>query len=498
MSFGSFHDAVMTTEDCSLSPRSEQFIPLSTCEGGGFKMKLHYVRYPTDAEGSNRDCDRPRKFQRIRMKDSDTDSTGHNPFPPIFFRSNKPSNKKLGKFYDKFFDSDSDSSSDDEDVSKKEEKDDSRWPSEEQIKDDLVRIDQLSRSGITSIDDLIMLGNSYHPEKNTRFADLDLCRMNKLVEPLMELKNMIGMELVKEEIVNHIVYFLQDLNRNRRKKKTGRKRKRGKSDEDENDMMHTVITGPPGVGKTELGKILGKLYNRMGILKKGHMRIVKRADLIGKYVGHTAPRTQGVIDSCKGGVMFIDEAYALGHREHRDTFAKECLDTLNQNLSENRDFLCIVAGYEKALEECFFSQNPGLQRRFPYRYHIDGYNFEELKDIFCLKVKTGGWKMLHDTDMCDDETKVEERKKLLNFFRKNYRYLPRFGGDIETLFLNVKICHGRRVLLLEKKYRKVINSQDIEAGFKRFVSSRKYDKHLPSSKGDGYSRDTNPMMMYTD
>merc|ERR1711991_1200935 len=107
------------------------------------------------------------------------------------------------------------------------------------------------------------------------------------------------------------------------------------------DMLHTVITGPPGVGKTELGRILGHIYKGMGVLKKGHLKIVKRSDLIGKYLGHTAAKTQDVIDECSGGVMFIDEAYSLCNKEGRDSFSKECIDTLNQNLTERRDFLCI-------------------------------------------------------------------------------------------------------------------------------------------------------------
>ena len=126
------------------------------------------------------------------------------------------------------------------------------------------------------------------------------------------------------------------------------------------DMLHTVITGSPGTGKTELGKILGKVYKAMGVLSNGTFHIAKRSDLIGRFQGHTAVKTQEFIDKCKGGVMFIDEAYSLGNKEQRDTFSKECIDTINQNLTERRDFLCIIAGYRKELNKCFFAYNPGL------------------------------------------------------------------------------------------------------------------------------------------
>ena len=202
------------------------------------------------------------------------------------------------------------------------------------------------------------------------------------------------MNKVKEDMVNQIVFFLQGFNKSDKCNECidcslGRECQQ----ELNNDMLHTVITGPPGVGKTELGKILGQVYKEMGVLKKGTLKVVKRSDLIGKYLGHTAAKTQDVIDECSGGVMFIDEAYSLGNKEGRDSFSKECLDTLNQNLTERRDFLCIIAGYEESLDNCFFNYNEGLKRRFSFRYNITGYSAVELKQIFELKVKKESWNL---------------------------------------------------------------------------------------------------------
>jgi hypothetical protein len=180
-----------------------------------------------------------------------------------------------------------------------------------------------------------------------------------------------------------------------------------------------------------------------------------------------------MIDECEGGVMFIDEAYALGHSEGRDSFSKECIDTLNQNLSEKRDFLCIIAGYKDALEDCFFSMNDGLRRRFTFRYDIEKYNGSELMEIFILKVQNGGWQY--------KEQDTEKNSELLEFFNDNKGNFPNYGGDIETLFLNCKIAHCRKIELSNNIDNKILSLDDIKEGFKMFASSRKNtDDDIPS------------------
>jgi hypothetical protein len=296
---------------------------------------------------------------------------------------------------------------------------------------------------VNNIQDLIDLGKMY--DKNKRY-NIDLKTLNKLVEPLEELKRMIGMTSVKKNIVDHIIFYLQKLDGNGL-----------------NDMLHTVIQGPPGVGKTELGRIIARIYLAMGILKNDKFKIVKRADLIGKYLGHTAVQTQKVIDSCKGGVLFIDEAYSLGNPEGRDMFSKECLDTLNQNLTENKsNFLCIIAGYKNALESCFFSYNEGLSRRFSIRYTIEPYEGDELKKIFIKIVKSNNW------DISDDLND--------SFFKDNKDLFPFYGGDMETLFFNAKVVHARRVFCLDDEVKKKITSEDLEKALLLFKSNKGINK----------------------
>jgi SpoVK/Ycf46/Vps4 family AAA+-type ATPase len=296
----------------------------------------------------------------------------------------------------------------------------------------------LIKNKITTLDDLIQLGKTYDRTKRYTF---DMKCLNKMIEPLEGLKKMIGMKLVKKNIVDHILFYLQKL------------------DVGLNDMLHTVIQGPPGTGKTELGKILSKIYLAMGILQNDTFKVVKRADLIGKYLGHTAQKTQKVIDSCKGGVMFIDEAYSLGNSEGRDIYSKECLDTLNQNLTENKNnFLCIIAGYKDDLTNCFFNYNKGLGRRFSIRYTIEGYDSKELYQIFCKIVKENKWNV--------DESVTDK------FFEGKKDNFPYFGGDMETLFFNCKIVHGRRIFGRESNLKKNITLEDVKAGFELFIKNR--------------------------
>ena len=313
---------------------------------------------------------------------------------------------------------------------------------------------------IKSLEDLIELGKMYDPLLKVRY-NIDLEKLSNLVKPLEKLQSMIGLNNIKESIVGHITYYLANL------------------EEETHDMMHTVITGPPGVGKTQLGQILGDIYYNLGILqgnktkKRGRnskfkdngytFKIIKRSDLVGKYLGHTAVKTQKVIDSCEGGVMFIDEAYSLGNPEGRDSFSKECIDTINQNLTEKKcNFLCIIAGYKDALENCFFSYNEGLSRRFTFRYNIEKYTAEELKLIFYEMVKKLGWT-------------IKEKDIKTKFFEENYSNFKNMAGDMETLLFNCKIAHGKRVFCKPKE-KKILTLEDIKNGFKRFNEGRGNDK----------------------
>ena len=291
---------------------------------------------------------------------------------------------------------------------------------------------------INSLDDLIELGKTYDKEKN---YNIDLELLNKMIPSLIELNNLIGMKKVKNDIIDHIIFYLQKL------------------DNKNVDMLHTVIEGPPGVGKTELGKILAKIYLTMGILKNNIFKKVSRSDMVAKYLGQTAIKTEELINSCKGGVMFIDEVYSLGSKELKDSFSKEAIDTLNMKLSEMKnEFICIVAGYPREIDECFFSYNIGLNSRFPIRFSIDPYTPNELLKIFKQIVENNDWRI------DDSITSI--------FFKKNYDEFKYYGRDMELLFTKCKRSHSKRIFNELNAERKVITLSDLNVAFKSFLLNK--------------------------
>ena len=293
---------------------------------------------------------------------------------------------------------------------------------------------------IKTLKDLIELGETYDQNDKNRYV-INLRALNKCVIPLKELDNMIGMKNIKEMIIDLIFFRLQNLG------------------DSQNELWHLVIQGSPGSGKTEVSKIIGKLYYGLGITKKDKFTLVKRSDLIGKYLGHTAKMTQDVFDDARGGILFIDEAYSLGNPEGRDSFSKECIDTINQNLTENRETVVFIAGYKEQLDESFFSYNPGLNRRFKMRMNVDKYNAGELREIFLKKLNENNWSVLNN-----DFTKEIP----ISFFEKNMNLFKYNGGDMENLWHFTKIVHARRIFGQSNEVVKKITYKDLENSLKMY------------------------------
>ena len=154
--------------------------------------------------------------------------------------------------------------------------------------------------------------------------------------------------------------------------------------------MHMIFTGNPGTGKTTIARLVAKYLKAIGALKGGQLVEVTRADLVGRYTGHTAPLTNSVIESALGGVLFIDEAYSL-YRGEQDSFGLEAIDTLVKGMEDHRDELVVIlAGYTREMET-FLTANSGLASRFPNRIEFPDYTAVELLQITRVLAKNKGY-----------------------------------------------------------------------------------------------------------
>ena len=297
---------------------------------------------------------------------------------------------------------------------------------------------------VNNIDDILKLIDTYKDDPFIQY-NINMSALHKIKEPLTALNNMVGMKTLKSNIVDQILFFVQNLHVNK---------------DASGDFMHTVIYGPPGTGKTEVAKLMGSIYSKIGILDKGTFKKVTRSDLIAGYLGQTALKTRDVIKEALGGVLFIDEAYALGNSEKRDSFSKECIDTLCESLSDNKaNLMVIIAGYENELKDCFFNYNQGLDSRFTWRFKTDNYDAEDLYNIFLKKVKDIGWSVHENSNI-----KVQ-------WFKKNVEYFAFFGRDMETLLAKTKIAHSKRVFCKSEDEKKKIILADLDKGFEMYLSN---------------------------
>lgn len=168
--------------------------------------------------------------------------------------------------------------------------------------------------------------------------------------------------------------------------------------------MHMVFTGNPGTGKTTIARLIARYMKAIGVLSKGQLIEVTRGDLVGQYVGHTAPQTMSVIKSALGGVLFIDEAYAL-FRGKDDSFGLEAIDTLVKAMEDYRDDLIVIlAGYTQEMSD-FLDANSGLKSRFPSIIEFKDYTGEQLYDIAVSIAKSKDYKVASDA-----------KEKLIQYF----------------------------------------------------------------------------------
>lgn len=159
--------------------------------------------------------------------------------------------------------------------------------------------------------------------------------------------------------------------------------------------LHMVFSGNPGTGKTMIARLMARIYHSLGILSKGHLVEVDRSGLVAGFVGQTAIKTSEVIEKAMGGVLFIDEAYALTNRGGLD-YGQEAVDTLLKAMEDHReDLIVIVAGYTELMEE-FIHSNPGLESRFNRFLLFPDYTVQEMIDIFTMRCEKSGYHLADD------------------------------------------------------------------------------------------------------
>jgi SpoVK/Ycf46/Vps4 family AAA+-type ATPase len=299
---------------------------------------------------------------------------------------------------------------------------------------------------VDTLDDLLKLIEQ-HPYSAEYEYNIDLKGLHAIEPELKKLNEMIGIKSLKNSVLNQLIYFLQQ-------PVLG----------NTNDFKHTIICGPPGTGKTEIAKIMGQMYCKIGVLKKNIFKKVTRNDLVAGYLGQTAMKTKDVINSCLGGCLFLDEAYSLGGGDNTDSFAKECVDTLCEALSDRKeDLMVIVAGYEEDLKNHFFAINRGLESRFIWKFNMEDYSSKEMVEIFEKKVRELEWELVSDLS----------NKKMVEWIDSKKENFKHFGRDIEIMLSHVKICHARRVYGKPAELLKKITLEDLESGYKHFLENGK-------------------------
>lgn len=221
--------------------------------------------------------------------------------------------------------------------------------------------------------------------------------------------------------------------------------------------LHLVFLGNPGTGKTTVARLLAQIYHVIGVLPKGQLVEVDRSGLVAGFVGQTALKTQEVVQKAMGGVLFIDEAYALVNQENGNDFGREAIEVLLKNMEDHRDeLIVIVAGYAGLMEK-FIHSNPGLESRFNKYLYFEDYNAAQLYDIFSSMCKKNGYTLSQEGD-------AWVRRDLEELFANRDE---NFGNarDVRNLFEKAVSRQADRVAALESPTREQLMEllpQDLE------------------------------------
>lgn len=266
----------------------------------------------------------------------------------------------------------------------------------------------------------------------------------KIEDLKAELDSYIGLEAVKQEVKNLINMVTVH-------------QMRAENGLPNTDLsLHMVFSGNPGTGKTTIARMMARIYHSLGILSKGQLVEVDRSGLVAGYVGQTALKTSKVIEKAMGGVLFVDEAYALNGRSEND-FGQEAIDTILKAMEDHRDDLVvIVAGYDDLMED-FIHSNPGLESRFNRFLHFADYTLDEMMGIFAMQCKKGSYVLAADAEDAVRTFIQEENDSGISFGN---------ARGVRNLFEKILVQQANRLAAMETVSREQLMEltvEDVEA-----------------------------------
>ena len=267
------------------------------------------------------------------------------------------------------------------------------------------------------------------PEKAAETEEQEKPNLDEL---LAQMEDLVGLDEIKKDVKNLINLVKV-------------RKLREQNDLPNTDLsLHMVFTGNPGTGKTTIARLLGGMYAAIGVLSKGQLVEVDRSGLVAGYVGQTALKTQEVIQSALGGVLFIDEAYSLASGGEQD-FGREAIETLLKAMEDHRDdLIVIVAGYDEPMEK-FISSNPGLESRFNKYFHFSDYNGEQLYKIFLSQCSKGSYVL--------SKSAQKKAKEIFNEMYENRDENFGNGRDVRNFFEDTIVRQSNRLAAMENPTR---------------------------------------------
>jgi SpoVK/Ycf46/Vps4 family AAA+-type ATPase len=266
----------------------------------------------------------------------------------------------------------------------------------------------------------------------------DCQKLPGLYPVLEELHSMIGLRSTKDGICNMILFELQNL---------------------PSYWRHIVLTGKPGVGKTNVAQIIAKLLNRMGRSTSDEITIGNPLNMISDYEGQTKTEVHNVVQEAlsKSGVLLIDEAPSLNDNRKgvRDSYGQKCIDMLMQLMDKHRNELVVIlAGYKEEIERNILQTNPGFRRRIQWFFHLDDYSPSELYQIFIQKMNDAKFQL-------SDNSEFD-----LYWFEDHMDEFPNFGGSIETFVYKIKHVQTRKTFGQSEKI--LIADETVQEGYEMY------------------------------